>query len=300
MVWLWPLFLLFLYFYHCVSILKISLPLSLERITCPHSIDHTLNKMSDDVYSDLVGFLKSDRADLCLAAVKAVAAVTDEDDLEKLVKYGAVTPLCKLISRSETAELAMDSLLRLSSEAPSFSNQTAHDMFEAGIVNRVLEVLFDKSKKKPKFVNAALAVLLNTTRTEAGAVALLGPEDYSRPLPLLARFLLPTQPDEEIDQWQHFGGILMNLTQIEGGRKFVARISTKILEKILPQLRSKNVFRRRGIAGTVKNLCFDKDSAWWLLHEIDIIKHLLYPLAGETIVIISFLVYIVYICACGC
>jgi len=254
--------------------------------------------MSDDVYSDLVGFLKSDRADLCMAAVKAVADVTDEDDLEKLVKCGAVTPLCKLISRSETAEMAMDCLLRLSSEAPSFSNQTAHDMFEAGIVNRVLEVVFDKSKKKPKFINSALAVLLNTTRTEAGAVALLGPEEYSRPLPLLARFLLPIQPDEEIDQWQHVGGILMNLTQIEGGRKFVARISTKVLEKILPQLRSKNVFRRRGIAGTLKNLCFDKDSAWWLLHEIDIIKHLLYPLAGETMVIISFLVNIVHICAC--
>ena len=234
------------------------------------------------VYTDLVEFLKSDRNDLCKAAIEAVAAVTDQDDMEKLIKYGAVGPLCKLINKEESiSEEAMDVLLRLSSEAPSFVNQAAYDMNEAGVVTRVLEVVLDGStKRSSKFIDSALGVLVNVTRTEAGAVAFLGPEGSDRPVPLLNRFLAPIDASLPIDQWQNMAGILMNLTQIEGGRRFVCKISSKVLERILPQLRSRNVIRRRGVAGVVKNICFDKDSAWWLLHELSLTKHLLYPLAG--------------------
>lgn len=234
------------------------------------------------VYSDLVEFLKSDRADLSKAAIEAVASITDPDDMEKLIKYGAIGPLCKLINKAEDiSEMAMDVLLRLSSEAPSFVNQAAYDMNEAGVVTRILEVVLDSSTNKScKFVNSALGILVNVTRAEAGAVALLGPEGSDRPLPLLNRFLTPLDPSASLDKWQNMSGILMNLSQIDGGRKFVYKISNKVLERLLPQLRSKNVIRRRGIAGVVKNICFDKDSAWWLLHEIRLTKHLLYPLAG--------------------
>jgi len=38
--------------------------------------------------------------------------------------------------------------------------------------------------------------------------------------------------------------------------------------------------RRQGIAGTVRNCCFEKDSAWWLIHEVNVVNHILYPLAG--------------------
>ena len=90
------------------------------------------------------------------------------------------------------------------------------------------------------------------------------------------------------DPFQHFAAVLMNATQVEQGRRFVTRIhqkendkkGTSILDRILPELRSSNPIRRRGIAGTVKNCCFDKDSSWWLLNEVDIIPKILYPLAG--------------------
>lgn len=233
------------------------------------------------IYSDLVGFLESERADLRKAAVEAVEQVTDPSDMEKLIKYGAVKPLCKLINREkEIAETSINVLLRLSSEAPSFVNQAAYDMNEAGVVTRVFEVLLDSSQKKSDdFLNAALGVLANVTRSEAGAVALLGNECSDRPMPLLTRFLLPP-PANGNDPWQHIAGILMNLTQVEAGRKFVSKKSSKVLERLLPQLRSTNVVRRKGVAGVIKNICFDKDSAWWLLNEIEILKHLLYPLAG--------------------
>ena len=34
------------------------------------------------------------------------------------------------------------------------------------------------------------------------------------------------------------------------------------------------------MAGIVKNCCFDKDSSWWLIHEVNVISKILYPLAG--------------------
>ena len=90
------------------------------------------------------------------------------------------------------------------------------------------------------------------------------------------------------DPFQHFAAILMNATQVEQGRRFVMRIhqkdkkikGTSILERILPELKSTNPIRRRGIAGTSKNCCFDKNSAWWLINEIEIVPKILYPLAG--------------------
>jgi hypothetical protein len=90
------------------------------------------------------------------------------------------------------------------------------------------------------------------------------------------------------DPFQHMAAVLMNATQVEQGRKFVMKLQhkkkdvppTSVLQLILPQLRSPNKIRRRGIAGAVKNCCFDKDSSYWLLNEVDIVKQLLYPLAG--------------------
>lgn len=91
------------------------------------------------------------------------------------------------------------------------------------------------------------------------------------------------------DPFQHFAAVLMNATQAEQGRRFVMRIHKQhddkakglsILERLLPELKSPNPIRRRGIAGTLKNCCFEKDASWWLIHEVDVIPKILYPLAG--------------------
>jgi hypothetical protein len=115
------------------------------------------------------------------------------------------------------------------------------------------------------------------------------------------------------DPFQHFASALMNVTQVEAGRLFVLKIrrdrtssadpsnkgskSSKdkdaagkgggdgdagwtVLQAVLPQLRSSNPLRRRGVAGTVRNCCLDSDFAWWLLHVVKVSSHILYPLAG--------------------
>jgi hypothetical protein len=90
------------------------------------------------------------------------------------------------------------------------------------------------------------------------------------------------------DPYQHFAAVLMNTTQVEQGRKFVMKITsqnknekaTSVLQHIIGELRSSNPVRRRGLGGTVKNCCFEKDSSWWLINEVNIIQKMLYPLAG--------------------
>lgn len=92
------------------------------------------------------------------------------------------------------------------------------------------------------------------------------------------------------DPYQHFAAVLMNATQVEAGRQFALRIHRNpnrkddlgwtVLERILVQLKSPNPLRRRGVAGTIRNCCLERDAAWWMLHVLKITKHILYPLAG--------------------
>ena len=121
---------------------------------------------------------------------------------------------------------------------------------------------------------------------------------------ILARFLNPQYLEDSFDYdelvgeealdsnsadpYQHFAAVLMNSTQVEAGRRFVIKLhrkddndqGTALLQTILPQLRSPNPLRRRGIAGTIRNCCLDTDSSWWMLNVVNITKHILYPLAG--------------------
>ena len=101
----------------------------------------------------------------------------------------------------------------------------------------------------------------------------------------------PAKGDGHYDPYQHVASVLMNITQLESGRKFLMKLnhkqstdsksaSTSHLQTIMPELNSPNVHRRRGISGTLKNCCFSQDSTWWLLNVVYIDKALLLPLAG--------------------
>jgi len=110
-----------------------------------------------------------------------------------------------------------------------------------------------------------------------------------------AALVLANAPHEALldsnfkDPYQHFAAVLMNCTQTEAARRFVLKFRRKhdkdenpttVFQAILPQLRSRNPVRRRGIAGTIRNCCLETDAAWWFLNVIKLTKHLLYPLAG--------------------
>ena len=184
----------------------------------------------EDVYKELVGFLKADRADLQSAAVDATLSITDQDGMTNLVTQGAIPPLCKLCSRPGYLGLtALAAILALSSRGYS-ADQCVEDMISCGATNRMTEIALT-SPPSPKDdeemgnwrkrTNYALAILANVTRNEKGAVDFCGKsmpdeaifanqasgdaDEIRKPVKptltlLLSRFLLPMlikAPEEE-------------------------------------------------------------------------------------------------------
>lgn len=291
------------------------------------------NNDETQVYKDLLGFLNENRDDLKIAAMDAVLGVTDAAGKTKLLQHGIVAPLAKCTSHPDpVGTKALEALVFLSSssEGPTEA-QCVEDLLDAGALGRFTEICLSSSPQEAKElqawkkrINLSMALLANMTRTERGAVELVGrsmpdkavkkvAEGETTTLPtkpslelLLRRFLVesyveeaPPKEDEDDeddaaardaryhDPYQHFSAVLMNSTQTEAGRQFLLKLqhrpdgsSTCLLSTIFPHLRAKNLIRRRGIAGTVKNTCLERDSAWYLLNQLGLQKHVLYPLAG--------------------
>jgi hypothetical protein len=95
------------------------------------------------------------------------------------------------------------------------------------------------------------------------------------------------------DPFQHFAAVLMNASQTPQGRSFLLKLHyspdpsqkavppTSVLQRLLPELRSPNPIRRRGMAGMLRNCCTDQDSAFWFLTQLRLVDHhILMLLAG--------------------
>lgn len=222
-------------------------------------------------------------------------------------------------SDSVCAENALRALLYLSASTEQATNQCIDELLQYKAVPRLVELVLGSTRSQNKQVNLALGLLANLTRTEQGTVELVGKtlpdyaikeveediENKSRPTMelLLERYvnlqyIMATvdysehEPYEwdtlDQDPYQHFAAILMNATQLEAGRKFALRIpkqagdtpAQSVMERLLPQLQTSNPIRRRGISGMVRNCCLETDAAWWMLNQVKLTSHLLYPLAG--------------------
>ena len=280
------------------------------------------------VYQDLISFLKSDRADLRLAATEAAQQISDEAQLQALVDCGILVPLLKNVSDVESVASvnALQTLVRISTTLPA----ATATLVELRAIPRLVELVLSinptttttstVSNNKVNWkqqVHLALSLIANLTRSEAGALSLVGtslpteavkelsPEDRNQDKPklslLLDRFLNPQYIDETFDyttidseaQWDtlyepdpfgQFATCLHNASQLLGGRQFVLKKQPNHpthLETLVPLLvTAHNPIRRRGIAGLLRNVCLDTENAWWLLNEVLVLPKILYPLAG--------------------
>ncbi|CAM9958832.1 unnamed protein product, partial [Hapterophycus canaliculatus] len=88
--------------------------------------------------------------------------------------------------------------------------------------------------------------------------------------------------EEVLDQWQHCASVLCNAARIPEGRRALRRPDPLVaLSELLPQLSSANPVRRWGIAGCIRNSCFEELDHPWLLHEVKVVPHLLMRLADD-------------------
>ena len=179
-------------------------------------------------------------------------------------------------------------------------SEAAGDAFvDAGMVGRAGEVLMDqlaavsvveggKGEEEggkvaaptpaQAVVNSVVICLANLSRSESGSAAILEKETL---LTNLIKFYLErTVGATDFDPFAHVSTVLMNLAQIPAGRQLLLRLSTGYLPLLLPFLVHHSGARRYGTAGIVKNVCFDKNSAFYLIDELDIVKDICYPLCG--------------------
>ncbi|XP_015593527.1 protein HGH1 homolog isoform X1 [Cephus cinctus] len=80
----------------------------------------------------------------------------------------------------------------------------------------------------------------------------------------------------------YLGPVFSNLSQSPSVRKYLMDKERCAIQRLLPFTEyAESIVRRGGIVGTLKNCCFDEEYHEWLLSDkIDILSHLLLPLAG--------------------
>jgi hypothetical protein len=145
-------------------------------------------------------------------------------------------------------------------------------------------------------IHLGLTILANATINEANAAAFLEfikkSEKYNNHFKNFANTFLDHNPQLEfdneftdwssVDPWQCMASVFCNLCQAEEGRVMILRQSNTYMVRLLGQIRSKNVVRRRGVVGCVRTCLFDKDIHWWMVVDANCVDHLVLPLVPPT------------------
>ena len=148
-----------------------------------------------------------------------------------------------------------------------------------------------------RYLTRCVALLANTTTKAVGVAAMLQTKEADGALlglhvaRLLEIFVRPpprrVQRSNESadgdtntgDALEHIASVLTNVTAVEEGRELLTDPSRGIIPKLLPQLNSPSLVRRRGVAGALRNCLFRTTAAKALLaEELGLATALLFPL----------------------
>ncbi|UIZ21336.1 hypothetical protein KXD40_001225 [Peronospora effusa] len=249
---------------------------------------------------ELVSFLSHPRPELRKAASSLLINMTASDQgmfqLLQLKKFDVVQALCRIVSDMRPiAEDAIKALINLTAANPVACERA----LKFDLLNRVMAQVEDDEWHLTDY---SMMLLANVTTTIEGTKALLGYDDKStdaaialreKKIRTLTSSFLEGKPEPDgvdsatgeptwDDEYQYVANILANISQLEQGRDFLLKMrqSTSLAGALLPQLKSPNVVRRRGITAALKNLCFDSDNHFYLCDQLDIPTHMMVLLAG--------------------
>lgn len=232
---------------------------------------------------ELIGFLSSPSAQVKKAAADIVQGLTGTEE-GILSLAGRADSLCGpllslLRSEQELSQPAAEALVNLSQEP-----QLAEAIIKAGGIELAMELV----GRPGKDVNRLLVLLIvNLTQLDTGVRRLL--QEAGKLEGVFVRKLVrlfskfPGEGSE--DQYEHVSAILVNVTRLEAGRKLVLDPRKRLLKQILPQSDSTSMVRRKGVAGTVRNCCFEAENELpnLLLASQYLWPTLLLPLAGKRV-----------------
>lgn len=236
-----------------------------------------------DTVSELTSFLRPDsKPELKIATVEHLTGLTATADGREVFKcYPPLLEALACIVQRKEMPFARDALTCFVNLAAE--ETTVDDLLACNVLTILVESLGPSSDYDPTCIEKICMTLSNMTRSEAGSQAFVGVL-RSKGSPTLSD-LVDTfcgNDREGSRQFNFISTVLGNVTQLADGRSLVMDRSKRILQRLLPYLGCyESAIRRRGIACLVKNCCFSTEHHTWLLgDEIDILPHLLLPLAG--------------------
>jgi hypothetical protein len=207
------------------------------------------------------------------AAVEIVSGLTgSEEGLQSLSKYSEILlpSLSQLLNESkEVSEPAAQALVNLSQKC-----ELAKKMIQMGLIKVAMDMLY---KPESCITRLLVMLLVNLTQLDDGVSSLLQIDDekmHGLHIMKLVRSFCRSSGETADDQFEHVGSILVNISKTEDGRKLLLEPKRRLLKQIIRQFDSTNQLRKKGVAGTIRNCCFEAKNQ---LQNILLISEFLWP-----------------------
>ncbi|OIT30330.1 PREDICTED: protein HGH1 homolog [Nicotiana attenuata] len=223
---------------------------------------------------ELIGFLSSPSPPVKKLAVDIVRDYTgSEDGLESLGKYSTIVlpSLSRLLGEKKVvSEPAAQALVNLSQKP-----ELAGKMVEMHMVKTSMETLY---KQDCEITTLLIMLLVNLTQLDAGIDSLLQSADekmHGLYVMKLVRSFCLSSDEGEGDPFEHVASVLVNISKKELGRKLLLDPKRgPLIKQIVQQFHSKSLLRKKGVAGTIRNCCFEAESQ---VQNLLLISEFLWP-----------------------
>ncbi|KAK3751798.1 hypothetical protein QZH41_013257 [Actinostola sp. cb2023] len=229
---------------------------------------------------ELLPFLDENaRQDVKYFALDYIVGLTGSEDGKLFMRNHKefVRKVTKLTrdSSATCCSKAWTAVVNLSAEIPIAEIILENEILE----DFVLSTLDPKNEDADK----SACILMNLTRTEQGSQKLFKDICSSQKCDfnqIVAAFCkVDHNPKANLN---YLAPMFSNLTQLKDVRDMMLDRSSCVVQKLLPFTGYEDSSTRRGgVVATLKNCCFDTEHHEWLLSDaVDILPHLLLPLAG--------------------
>ncbi|VAH12894.1 unnamed protein product [Triticum turgidum subsp. durum] len=245
--------------------------------------------MADEL-DELIEFLSNGSPQVRGAAADIVRGLTgDSDGLRSLAAHAdpalpALLRLLASVGAGGAGEAAADSLVNLSQDG-----ELAARLVVLGAVAAAMDVMVKRGGEQPKLARSLVMLLVNLTQVESGISALLQAGDEKVQglyvAKLVRSFCRSSCDSEDEDIFEHIASILVNISKVEAGQRILMEPKRGLLKQIIGQFDSTNQLRKKGVAGTIRNCCFEADTQ--IQNLLSIAEYLwpalLLPVAGKKI-----------------
>ncbi|XP_066594572.1 protein HGH1 homolog [Prorops nasuta] len=247
-----------------------------------------------DALKQLLEFLTpSTRLDVKAAALHQVLGITGTAEGRELLLSSpeALQLLVTLMSGSSApiAEKAALSIINLTGDEPGanaymiIAESTQTNLHLEQCHNLIQVCLKSIMNKDSPIADPCCMILSNVTRSlhlVDRVIVLIEASGYSWDS-IIAAFTAK-QFNTNGAKLHYLGPVFSNLSQSPLVRRYIMDKDRSVIQRLLPFTEySESNIRRGGIIATLKNCCFDVENHEWLLSsEVDILSHLLLPLAG--------------------